>query len=102
MADPKRKSLTTTGGAAAAPARAMLRAVGFRDEDFDRPIVGVANLHSDITPCNAHLDRLAHKAIEGVRTGGGGPPGLSRPPAPRPHSQGHPGAAGTRLPRART
>src|SRR5262245_33956329 len=66
-----RKSLTTTGGMGRAPNRAMLRAVGFHDDDFDRPLVGVASLYSDITPCNAHLDRLARKAAEGIRAGGG-------------------------------
>src|SRR5262245_33747357 len=66
-----RKSLTTTGGMGRAPNRAMLRAVGFHDDDFNRPMIGVANLFSDITPCNAHLDRLARKAIEGIRAGGG-------------------------------
>src|SRR5580765_6496962 len=67
----KRKSLTTTGGMGRAPNRAMLRAVGFMDDDFTRPMIGVANLHSDITPCNAHLNRLATKALEGIRAGGG-------------------------------
>src|SRR3974377_1478666 len=54
-----------------APNRAMLRAVGFLDEDFTRPMIGVASLYSDITPCNAHLNRLAVKALEGIRAGGG-------------------------------
>ncbi|MSQ95214.1 MAG: dihydroxy-acid dehydratase [Gemmataceae bacterium] len=67
----KRKSLTTTGGMSRAPNRAMLRAVGFMDDDFQRPMIAVANLHSDITPCNAHLNRLATKALEGIRAGGG-------------------------------
>src|SRR6201996_7595039 len=71
MADHPRHSLTTTGGMGRAPNRAMLRAVGFHDDDFDRPMIGVANLQSDITPCNAHLGRLAQKAIEGIRAGGG-------------------------------
>src|ERR1041384_4455181 len=71
MASERRHSLTTTGGMGRAPNRAMLRAVGFMDDDFDRPMIGVANLHSDITPCNAHLNRLATKAIEGIRAGGG-------------------------------
>ena len=71
MANEPRHSLTTTGGMGRAPNRAMLRAVGFMDDDFDRPMIGVANLHSDITPCNAHLNRLAVKAIEGIRAGGG-------------------------------
>ncbi len=70
---PTRHSLTTTAGPGRAPNRAMLRAVGFQDDDFDKPIVGVASLFSDITPCNAHLDRLARKGIEGVRAAGGVP-----------------------------
>src|SRR5499427_6286652 len=69
--DSKRHSLTTTGGPGRAPNRAMLRAVGFGDEDFTRPMIGVASLFSDITPCNAHLDRLARRAVEGIRAGGG-------------------------------
>src|SRR2546421_12492278 len=64
-------SHVTTEGMGRAPSRAMLRAVGFHDDDFSRPVVGVASLYSDITPCNAHLDRLARKAVEGVRAGGG-------------------------------
>src|SRR5687767_7323550 len=67
----KRTSLLTTSGPGRAPNRAMLRAVGFHDDDFERPMIGVADLHSDITPCNAHLDRLARKGCEGVRAGGG-------------------------------
>jgi dihydroxy-acid dehydratase len=90
-ADPKRKSLITTGGPNRAPNRAMLRAVGFRDEDFDRPIVGVANLHSDITPCNAHLDRLARKAIEGCRAGGAVPQIFGCPTATDGIMMGHHG-----------
>ena len=67
----ERKSLTTTGGMGRAPNRAMLRAVGFHDDDFTRPMIGVASLFSDITPCNAHLDRLARKGMEGIRAAGG-------------------------------
>src|SRR3954447_1842286 len=67
----KRRSLLTTEGMGRAPNRAMLRAVGFHDDDFTRPMIGVASLYSDITPCNAHLDRLARKAIEGICAGGG-------------------------------
>jgi dihydroxy-acid dehydratase len=59
MSSPKRHSRLTTDGIGRAPNRAMLRAVGFLDEDFTRPMIGVASLFSDITPCNAHLDRLA-------------------------------------------
>src|ERR1700684_2196859 len=69
--DANRISRLTTEGMGRAPNRAMLRAVGFHDDDFDRPMIGVASLHSDITPCNAHLDRLARKALEGIRAGGG-------------------------------
>src|SRR3954453_24057161 len=67
----RRRSLLTTEGMGRAPNRAMLRVVGFHDDDFSRPMIGVASLYSDITPCNAHLDRLARKAIEGIRAGGG-------------------------------
>src|SRR5436309_4510656 len=70
-ADSPRKSLLTTEGMGRAPNRAMLRAVGFLDDDFNRPMIGVASLFSDITPCNAHLDRLARKACEGIRAAGG-------------------------------
>src|SRR5947208_9359731 len=71
MATERRRSLSTTEGMGRAPNRAMLRAVGFMDDDFTRPMIAVANLHSDITPCNAHLNRLATKALEGIRAGGG-------------------------------
>jgi dihydroxy-acid dehydratase len=69
--DKQRRSRLTTEGIGRAPNRAMLRAVGFHDDDFSRPMIGVASLYSDITPCNAHLDRLARKACEGIRAGGG-------------------------------
>jgi dihydroxy-acid dehydratase len=71
MSKERRRSLTTTEGVGRAPNRAMLRAVGFLDDDFTRPMIGMANLHSDITPCNAHLNRLAQKALEGIRAAGG-------------------------------
>jgi dihydroxy-acid dehydratase len=74
-----------------APNRAMLRAVGFLDEDFERPMIGVANLFSDITPCNAHLDRLARKAVEGVRAGGGVPQMFGAPTASDGIMMGHQG-----------
>jgi dihydroxy-acid dehydratase len=56
-----------------APNRAMLRAVGFKDADFAKPIVGVASAHSTITPCNAGLDRLAERAVAALRAGGAMP-----------------------------
>src|SRR5947208_3261978 len=89
--DAKRRSLMTTGGMGRAPNRAMLRAVGFLDNDFSRPMVGVASLFSDITPCNAHLDRLARKAIEGVRAGGGVPQIFGAPTASDGIMMGHQG-----------
>jgi dihydroxy-acid dehydratase len=70
MPEHPRRSLMTTEGLGRAPNRAMLRAVGFHDDDFSRPMVGVASLFSDITPCNAHLDRLARKGCEGLRAAG--------------------------------
>src|SRR3970040_684117 len=51
----------------------MLRAVGFSEEDFGRPQVGVASSWNEVTPCNYHLDKLAAHAKEGVRQGGSGP-----------------------------
>src|SRR2546423_11526535 len=89
--DADRHSLTTTGGMGRAPNRAMLRAVGFLDDDFDRPMVGVASLFSDITPCNAHLDRLARRGCEGVRAGGGVPHVFGAPTPPDGIMMGHQG-----------
>jgi dihydroxy-acid dehydratase len=86
-----RTSLTTTGGPKRAPNRAMLRAVGFHDDDFDRPMIGVASLFSDITPCNAHLDRLARKGCEGVRAAGGVPQVFGAPTASDGIMMGHHG-----------
>jgi dihydroxy-acid dehydratase len=85
----KRSSLTTTQGPSRAPNRAMLRAVGFHDGDFTRPMIGVANLHSDITPCNAHLDKLVLKAREGIRAGGGVPQVFGAPTASDGIMMGH-------------
>src|SRR6476619_4201923 len=91
MSSGERTSLTTTGGPKRAPNRAMLRAVGFHDDDFDRPVVGVASLFSDITPCNAHLDRLARKGMEGVRAAGGVPQVYGAPTASDGIMMGHSG-----------
>ena len=62
-----------TEGFERAPARAMLRAVGMTDDDFDRPQVGVASSWNEVTPCNMPLDRLAKQTKEGVRAAGGFP-----------------------------
>jgi dihydroxy-acid dehydratase len=66
-------SKAITEGDQRAPNRAMLRAVGFGDGDFKKPIVGIANGYSTITPCNAGLDVLAHRAEAAIRAGGGMP-----------------------------
>jgi dihydroxy-acid dehydratase len=87
----KKRSRLTTEGMGRAPNRAMLRAVGFLDNDFSRPMVGVASLFSDITPCNAHLDRLARKAYEGVRAAGGVPQVFGAPTASDGIMMGHQG-----------
>ena len=62
-----------TGGFERAPARAMLRAVGMTDDDWDKPQVGVASSWNEVTPCNMPLDRLAKRAKDGVRAAGGFP-----------------------------
>ncbi|QBD81617.1 dihydroxy-acid dehydratase [Ktedonosporobacter rubrisoli] len=67
------RSRAITEGEIRAPNRAMLRAVGLTDEDFNKPLVGVASTWSEITPCNSHINRLAEKVKEGVRVGGGVP-----------------------------
>ena len=67
------RSKSITEGLERAPNRAMLRAVGFTDGDFAKPIVGVASAHSTITPCNAGLDRLAKRAEQALRQAGAMP-----------------------------
>ena len=57
------RSKNVTQGVARSPNRAMYYAMGYKDEDFDKPMVGVANGHSTITPCNSGLQRLADAAI---------------------------------------
>ena len=69
----KPRSHEVTSGAERAPARAMLRAVGMTDDDWDKPQVGVASSWNEVTPCNLPLDRLAKRAKQGVRDAGGFP-----------------------------
>ncbi|MEX1276852.1 MAG: dihydroxy-acid dehydratase [Bacteroidota bacterium] len=64
------RSDTIKRGAERTPNRAMLRAVGFSDDDFNKPIIGVANGYSTITPCNVGLDGLADRAIDALRSAG--------------------------------
>ena len=73
MAKSKRRSSAITQGVQRSPNRAMLRAVGFQDEDFDKPIVGIANAHSNLTPCNVGLGNLAKTAQQSIETAGGKP-----------------------------
>ena len=68
-----RRSAEVTQGDERAPARAMLRAVGMTDDDWDKPQVGVASSWNEVTPCNLPLDRLAKDTKRGVRDAGGFP-----------------------------
>ena len=67
------RSRTITQGVQRSPNRAMLRAVGFGDGDFTKPIVGVANGYSTITPCNMGLNQLAQRAEAGIQSAGAMP-----------------------------
>ena len=69
----KPRSSTLTDGAHRAPARAMLRASGLTDDDFRKPLIGIANTWIEIGPCNYHLRELAIYVKEGIRTAGGTP-----------------------------
>ncbi len=73
MTDMKPRSHEVTDGMERAPARAMLRAVGMTDNDWDKAQVGVASSWNEVTPCNLPLDRLAKRAKDGVRDAGGFP-----------------------------
>ena len=70
---PKPRSTDVTEGYERAPARAMLRAIGMTDDDWDKPQIGVASSWNEVTPCNLPLDRLAKQAKEGIREAGGFP-----------------------------
>jgi dihydroxy-acid dehydratase len=69
----KIRSFEVTEGPTRAPARAMLRAIGMTDADWDKPQVGVVSSWNEVTPCNMSLDRLAKRCKEGVRAAGGFP-----------------------------
>ena len=69
----KLKSDALKKGMDRAPARAMLRAVGLTDADFEKPLIGVANTWTEVMPCNIHLRRLSEQVKAGVRAGGGVP-----------------------------
>src|SRR3954452_20978043 len=69
----KLQSYTITQGRARAPARAMLKAIGFSDEDLQKPIIGVANTWIETMPCNYNLRELAEHVKAGIRAAGGTP-----------------------------
>ena len=69
----KHRSRDITQGPERAPARSYLRAMGLTDDDIEKPFIAIANLASDVTPCNVHLDRFAQAAREGVRQAEGTP-----------------------------
>ncbi len=71
--DLKKHSRAITDGPDRAPARAMLKGIGFTDQDLARPLVGVANTWIEVMPCNYHLRRLSAKVKEGIRAAGGTP-----------------------------
>ena len=68
-----RSKVISEGGPTRVPNRAMLRAVGFTDEDFKKPMIGIASTWSEVTPCNIHIDELARRAKKGARDAGGAP-----------------------------
>jgi dihydroxyacid dehydratase/phosphogluconate dehydratase len=62
-----RRSKNITQGIARSPNRSMYYALGYKEEDFDKPMIGIANGHSTITPCNSGLQKLADAAVESIR-----------------------------------
>ena len=69
----RRRSANIVEGSERAPNRSMYYALGYRDADFEKPMVGIANGHSTITPCNSGLQKLADAAVEAIRANGGNP-----------------------------
>jgi len=69
----KIRSQEVTEGPERAPARAMMKAMGLNDTDLGKPLIGVSSTWNEATPCNMHLDKLAHKASEGISVAGGTP-----------------------------
>ncbi|MFK7816447.1 MAG: dihydroxy-acid dehydratase [Gammaproteobacteria bacterium] len=68
---PRKYSSIVVDGIERAPSRAMLRAVGFNDADFDKPQIGIASTWSMVTPCNMHINKLADEAAKGANQAGG-------------------------------
>ena len=67
----RRRSANIVEGAERAPNRSMYYALGYTDADFSKPMVGIANGHSTITPCNSGLQKLADAANDAIRAAGG-------------------------------
>ena len=84
-----RRSRNVTQGIARSANRAMYYAMGYEDADFDKPMIGVANGHSTITPCNAGLQKLADAAIEEIAACRRQLAGLRRADDLRRHRHGH-------------
>src|SRR2546423_14733180 len=85
------RSRIITQGAARSPNRAMLRAVGFGDGDFQKAIVGVANGHSTMNPCNAGIQPLVDRAAAAAKAAGAMPQGVGFPPGADGLGMGPPG-----------
>ncbi len=69
--DPREYSRLVVDGVKQTPSRSMLRAVGFKDEDFAKPQIGIASTWANVTPCNMHIGELAREAIAGADAAGG-------------------------------
>src|SRR6201989_1782564 len=68
--DPRANSRLVVDGIKQAASRAMLRAVGFQDADFDKPQIGIASTWANVTPCNMHIAELAREAVAGADAAG--------------------------------
>lgn len=95
----RERSRKTVEGPERAPHRAMYRAMGFTDQDFLRPLIGVANLHSEITPCNFNLDDTTKAVKKGVAQAGGKPVEFRTITVSDAISMGHQGMKGSLISR---
>src|SRR5690606_28549447 len=85
------RSKVISEGVNRVPNRAMLRAVGFQDEDFQKPMIGIASTWSEVTPCNMHINDLAVHAKQGASQHGGAPLIFNTITVSDGISMGHPG-----------
>ena len=70
-ANPREFSRWVVDGIKQTPSRSMLRAVGFEDQDFEKPQIGIASTWANVTPCNMPIGELAHEAVAGADAAGG-------------------------------